>query len=126
MLPILAPVITDSSQLDPNAQYVYADCVSWRFSEYVELIRGRLLRKMSAPTSVHQQISSNLHGEIYGFLKRKPCRMFAAPFDVRLLRSTGNQRPAPASGDAQIRTVGQPDVCVVSGPMCLRKCSGRP
>lgn len=121
MTPTLAPVITDISQLDPNAQYTYADYVSWKFSEYVELIRGRLLRKMSAPTSVHQQISSNLHRDIAGFLKRKPYRMFAAPFDVRLLRSTGN-------GDAQIRTVVQPDLCVVRDPAKIdrRGCLGAP
>ncbi|QKG52874.1 Uma2 family endonuclease [Hymenobacter sp. BRD67] len=61
---------------------------------------------MSAPTSEHQQIASNLHGELYGFLKHRPCQVFSAPFDVRLLRSTGN-------GDAQIQTVVQPDISVI-------------
>ena len=101
-----APIITDISQLDLSQTYTYADYLSWRFTEYVELIRGRVLRKMSAPTSAHQQVSSNIHRDIATFLKRKTCRVFAAPFDVRLLRNTGN-------GDAQVRTVVQPDICVV-------------
>ena len=76
---------------------------------------------MSAPTEAHQQCSSNLHGELYQHLKGKPCRVYAAPFDVRLLRSTGN-------GDAQVRTVVQPDICVVCDLAKLdrRGCVGAP
>lgn len=99
-------VITDISQLDLNQTYTYADYLGWKFTDLVELVRGRVMRKMSAPTSAHQQCSSNLHGELYQYLKGKPCRVFAAPFDVRLVRSTGN-------GDAQVKTVVQPDLCVI-------------
>lgn len=121
MTPTIAPPVTDISQLDPNERYTYADYLSWRFTELVELIRGRVLRKMSAPTSAHQQISGNLYGEIYAFLKRKPCRAFHAPFDVRLLRSTAN-------GDDQVQTVVQPDLCVVCDPAKIdrRGCLGAP
>ncbi|MDJ0364180.1 Uma2 family endonuclease [Hymenobacter sp. H14-R3] len=115
------PVITDISQLDLSQSYTYADYLSWKFSEYVELIRGKIFRKMSAPVSAHQIISGNLSGELYVHLKRKQCRAFAAPFDVRLLRSSGN-------GDAQIRTVVQPDLCVVCDPAKIdaRGCLGAP
>jgi len=121
MTPTLAPIITDISQLDPNEQYTYADYLSWKFGELVELIRGKMLRKMSAPTSAHQQCSSNLQGELYAYLKRKQCRVFAAPFDVRLLRSTGN-------GDDQVRTVVQPDLCIICDPAKIdqRGCLGAP
>ena len=34
--------ITDISQLDPNGDYSYADYLTWRFTKYVELIRGRV------------------------------------------------------------------------------------
>ena len=113
--------ITDISQLDLGQTYSYADYLSWRFNEYVELIKGRVLRKMSVPTSEHQQISSNLHLRIGNFLLRKPCRIFAAPFDVRLLRSTDN-------GDAQIKTVVQPDISVICdlGKIDKRGCLGAP
>lgn len=113
--------ITDLSQLDPNGSYTYADYLTWRFTEYVELIRGRIMRKMSAPTSQHQQIASSLHGELYSYLKGKPCTIFSAPFDVRLLRSTGN-------GDAQIQTVVQPDISVICdlSKIDRRGCLGAP
>lgn len=115
------PAITDIAQLDPSQRYTYADYLGWKFSEYVELIKGRVLRKMSAPTSAHQLTATNLTVEIGQFLKRKPCRVFAAPFDVRLLRSTGN-------GDAQIQTVVQPDLCVICdlAKVDKRGCLGAP
>lgn len=116
----MAP-ITDISQLDPTQSYTYADYLSWRFTEYVELIKGKILRKMSAPTSEHQQLASNLHGVIWSYLRRQPCQVFSAPFDVRLLRSTGN-------GDAQIRTVVQPDISVICdrNKIDKRGCLGAP
>ena len=94
--------ITDFSQLDLNGSYTYADYLTWRFTEYVELIQGRVLRKMSAPTSQHQQIATDFTGVIWSQLRGKTCRIYSAPFDVRLIRSTGN-------GDAQVKTVVQPD-----------------
>ena len=113
--------ITDISQLDPDGSYSYADYLTWRFTEYVELIKGRIMRKMSAPTSQHQQIAADFTGEIHRYLKGKPCRIFPAPFDVRLLRSTGN-------GDAQVKTVVQPDISVICdlSKVDRRGCVGAP
>lgn len=117
----MTPPITDISQLDPNGSYSYADYLTWRFTEYVELIKGRIMRKMSAPTSQHQLISSDVHGLIWNHLRGKPCRVYSAPFDVRLMRSTGN-------GDAQIQTVVQPDISVICdlGKIDKRGCLGAP
>jgi Uma2 family endonuclease len=116
----MAP-ITDISQLNLGQTYSYADYLSWRFSEYVELIKGRVMRKMSAPTSEHQQIATNLTIEIGRQLRHKSCRIYAAPFDVRLLRSTGN-------GDAQIKTVVQPDLSIICdlSKIDKRGCLGAP
>ena len=113
--------ITSLSHLDPNGVYTYADYLTWGFDEFVELIKGKVLRPMSAPVPIHQQYSVNLTTEIRQFLKRKACRVYAAPFDVRLTRSTG-------SGDAQIQTVVQPDICVVCDLTKIDKrgCLGAP
>ncbi len=113
--------ITDLSQLDLNGSYSYADYLNWKFTDVVELIKGKLTRKMAAPSSAHQQAATNLTVEIGRVLKGKPCRLYAAPFDVRLLRSTGN-------GDAQIKTVVQPDLSVVCdlGKIDRRGCLGAP
>ena len=110
----MAP-ITSFSQLDPDGLYTYADYLSWKFDEFVELIKGRVLRPMAAPIPIHQQYSVNLTTEIRQFLKRKPCRVYPAPFDVRLTRNVG-------AGDALIKTVVQPDICVVCD---LAKIDGR-
>ncbi|WP_223649216.1 Uma2 family endonuclease [Hymenobacter psoromatis] len=121
MTPTLPSVITDISQLDLSQSYTYADYLSWKFTEYVELIRGKVMRKMSAPVTAHQRCSMNFSREIGFYLKSKTCEVFAAPFDVRLTRNTGN-------GDAQVRTVVQPDLCVVCDPTKLdrRGCLGAP
>ena len=101
----MAP-ITDISQLDLSKTYSYADYLTWQFTEYVELIKGKVMRKMSAPTTHHQEVVGNLHLTLGNHLRRSSCKVFLAPFDVRLLKATGN-------GDAQIKTVVQPDLCVV-------------
>ena len=101
----MAP-ITSFSQLDPNGSYTYADYLTWKFSEFVELIKGKVLRPMSASVPIHQQYLVNLTSEIHQFLKRQPCRVYAAPFDVRLTRNL-------EGSDTQITTVVQPDICVV-------------
>ena len=113
--------ITDISQLDLNQSYSYADYLTWRFTEYVELIKGKVMRKMAAPTTYHQEVVGNLHLTLGNHLRRNACKVFLAPFDVRLLKSTGN-------GDAQIKTVVQPDLCVVCDPTKIDKrgCLGAP
>ena len=113
--------ITQLSQLDPNGRYTYADYLTWKFEEFVELIKGRLLRPMAGPSSRHQQYSTNCVIEIGRFLKGKSCRVYAAPFDVRL--TTGS-----ANGDQQINTVVQPDICIVCdlAKIDARGCVGAP
>ena len=98
--------ITSISQPDPSKTYTYADYLTWKLDEFVELIKGKLLRPMSGPSSRHQQYSTNLIAKIRPLLKGKACRVYAAPFNVRLI--TGG-----ANGDQQINTVVQPDICVV-------------
>ena len=114
-------VITSLSQLDPAGHYTYADYLTWRFDEFVELIQGRLMRPMAGPSRLHQMCFGNIFGETRQFLKGKSCQVYAAPFDVRLI--TGG-----ANGDQQIRTVVQPDICVVCDQAKLddRGCLGAP
>lgn len=76
--------ITDINQLDLNKRYTYADYITWQFKERVELIMGKIFKISPAPTSYHQGILSVLLGNLFQFLKDKPCRVFPAPFDVQL------------------------------------------
>ncbi len=99
-------MITDISQLDPNGTYTYADYLKWQFDEQVELIKGKLYWMSPAPKRMHQDASVNIENTIYNFLTDKRCRVYDAPFDVRLLVPNKNK-------PEQIHTVVQPDICVV-------------
>lgn len=117
-----ATQITDLAQLDPNGYYSYADYIRWKFDQFVELLRGKIL-PMAAPSEYHQRISWELGGLFYPYLKGKPCRAYAAPFDVRLF-----DRRKSAQADRDIYTVVQPDLCVVCDRTKIdaRGCLGAP
>ncbi len=110
-------MITDINQLDFNKRYTYADYLTWQFDEMVELLRGKIFRMSPAPNRLHQRISSNLHLEIGAFLRKKPCNLYHAPFDVRL--------PLPTD---KVDTVVQPDLCVICDRSKLddQGCNGAP
>ncbi len=112
-------IITDISQLDPEGSYTYADYLLWRFQESVELIKGRLFRMSPAPGRIHQEISTELTRQFANFFVGKTCRVYSAPFDVRLPVSRKK---------GQDTTVVQPDLCVICDPAKLdeRGCAGAP
>jgi Uma2 family endonuclease len=67
----------------------------------------------------HQAISGEVFLQIGNFLRGKPCRVFAAPLDVRLF---------PQEGDKD-KTVVQPDLLVICDREKLkdkRACKGAP
>lgn len=105
--------------LDLNKIYTYADYLKWKFEERVELLKGRIF-KMSAPNFAHQVIVGEIYGTLRNHLHKQPCRVFIAPFDVRL--------PRKGNDDATITTVLQPDVCVVcdTSKYDTRGCIGAP
>lgn len=113
--------ITKISQLDVNKQYTYADYITWRLAERVELIKGWLYKMSPAPKRVHQRISADLFGLIWQFLKGEECSVFSAPFDVRLVKNKGQK-------DQAIDTVVQPDICIICDKEKLdeRGCVGAP
>ena len=112
--------ITNINQLDLDKTYSYADYILWKFKERVELFRGKILRMSPAPSSKHQSISSNLHGFMFILFKNKTCKLFSAPFDVRL--------PQQNTEDQNIYTVVQPDLCVICDESKLdeKGCIGAP
>jgi Uma2 family endonuclease len=115
-------MITDLNQLDHSARYTYADYLTWRFSDMVELIRGHIHRMSPAPNLEHQRVARRLLQQISPSLEGKSCEVFFAPFDVRL------PLPPDRVQDDKIDTVVQPDLCVVCDPNKLdaRGCLGAP
>lgn len=114
-------MIIDINQLDFNKLYTYTDYLTWQFSERVELIKGRIF-KMAAPSRLHQQVSMNILLKMGRFLEDSPCKLYHAPFDVRLPLP-----PHSVKGD-KVDTVVQPDICVVCDLSKLddKGCNGAP
>ena len=115
------PPITDLAQLDPNGSYTYADYLTWQFTELVELMRGKIMRRMSAPTDLHQDTVGELLFHFRAHLRRQRCQIRVAPYDVRLVQGG-------PTADTAIHTVVQPDLCVICDPAKRepRGCLGPP
>ena len=96
--------ITSLEQLDLNGVYTYADYLSWHFQERVELIKGKIFRMSPAPSRQHQRIATQLTAQILPYLQGRPCQLYFAPFDVRLVDSQKSLK------DEDIYTVVQPDI----------------
>jgi Uma2 family endonuclease len=115
----LTKKITSLSQLDPKGYYTYADYLTWRFKERVELLLGKIFRMSPAPNVYHQTIHANLFIAIGKIIEKKVCKIFSAPFDVRLpvSKKKGNQD-----------TVVQPDLVVICDESKLDEqgCNGAP
>jgi Uma2 family endonuclease len=107
------------ADLDFNKIYTYADYFKWNIEERVELILGRTY-KMGAPSPAHQELSGHVHNILYTWLKGKACKVYTAPFDVRL--------PGKSADDKDIYTVLQPDICVICDLSKIDKkgCLGAP
>ena len=84
-----------------DQQYTYADYRTWDDGERWELIDGVPYAMAPAPSETHQSVTGELFRQISNFLKEKPCKVFIAPFDVRLNAQKGDN------------TVVQPDVIIV-------------
>lgn len=81
----------------------YEDYCNWDDEQRWELIDGHPYL-MSSPTSLHQMVSMALAANLFKFFPGSPCRLIAAPMDVKL-----------ASHD-----VVQPDLLVVCDPAQIR------
>ena len=118
----MASIINNFNQLDLNGNYTYADYLLWHFKERVEIIKGKIFKMSPAPSRFHQDVSMSITLLLAKFLKNQPCKMYAAPFDVRLIDFK------KSTDDNQITSVVQPDLCVVCDTKKLddKGCLGAP
>jgi len=108
-------MISNFDQLDLSKRYSYADYLTWRFKERVELFRGWVQKMSPAPGRRHQEVTNRINVSLFNYLDQKQCQVYVAPFDVVLDRSGAD-------------TVVQPDVCVVCdlNKLTDQGCSGAP
>ena len=111
--------MSEAYALDEEPLFTYADYKAWELKpgERFELIDG-IAYAMAAPNTEHQHIAALLTTEFFTFLKGKPCRVFPAPFDVRLFYAE----------DESDDTVVQPDLVVICDPGKIGEegCRGAP
>jgi len=89
---------------EAGASWTYADYKDWELKpgERWEIIHGEAYA-MSAPNAYHQSILMELSKQIAVFLTGRECKVYPAPYDVRLFYEE----------DESDDTVVQPDVTVV-------------
>ena len=105
---------------DLNNRYTYREYREWDDTDRWELIDGHAYNMTPAPSRVHQEICGELFRQFANFLTDKACRVYSAPFDVRL--------PEGNEADDDIVTVVQPDLSVVCDRSRLddKGCKGSP
>jgi len=84
--------------------WTYADYKDWELKpgERYEIIYGEAYA-MSAPNAHHQSILGEIYRQIANFLMGRECKVYPAPYDVRLFYEE----------DESDDTVVQPDISVV-------------
>lgn len=114
--------ITDINTLDLTKSYTYADYLTWNFQERLEILKGKIFKMSPAPNRKHQEISAKIFRKFDRYFEKKPCNIYYAPFDVRLINYK------KSTSDKEISTVFQPDICVICDKTKLddRGCLGAP
>ena len=82
MLPAQKPAVKKTQR------YTYADYCTWGDDERWELIDGIACLMAPAPSDFHQGICGEIHFQLKQFLRGKECKVFGAPYDVRLNADT--------------------------------------
>ena len=106
--------------LAKEERYTYADYLGWDENERIELIYGAPVM-MAPPSRRHQEILTELTRQLANFLEGKKCRVYPAPFGVRLFERADD---SPEDVD----TVVEPDIVVVCDHSKLddQGCKGAP
>jgi len=87
-----------------NGHWTYADYKAWELKprERYEIIHG-VAYAMAAPNAFHQSMQVELVRQFANFLVGKKCKVYSAPYDVRLFYEE----------DESDDTVVQPDLSVI-------------
>lgn len=97
--------------------YTYGDYITWPENERWEIIEGIAYSMTPGPSRRHQEISGNLFNLFRNHLEGKQCKVYYAPFDVRLPR--GDEE------DEEVLAVVQPDIVIYCDMSKLDERGGR-
>ncbi|HNX74985.1 MAG TPA: Uma2 family endonuclease [Candidatus Rifleibacterium sp.] len=96
--------------------FTWADYITWPENERWEIINGEAFDMSPAPGVMHQEVSTALSGLLYNFFSEHTCRLFHAPFDVKL--------PENDEAIEETSTIVQPDIVVYCDPEKLDEHGG--
>ncbi len=96
------------SALPQEELYTYADLLSWDDSTRYELYDGQPVA-LASPSNAHQMICMEISRQIANYLVGKRCKVYPAPFDVRLFEESGDT-------PEDVSVVVQPDISIVCDP----------
>lgn len=104
-------------------EYTYAEYLTWKVKERIEIIKGKIFKMSPAPARIHQRISRDMQYIMMQYFENHRCELYNAPFDVRLI-----DKRKQSAKDEDITTVFQPDLCVICDKEKLddRGCLGAP
>jgi hypothetical protein len=77
---------TNIASLDLNKTYNYAQYLTWRFQERVELLKGKVYKMSPASARRHQQASGELYIQIVNFCAKRNVK------SILLLLMLGSQK----------------------------------
>ena len=96
--------MSEAFAIEEKRRFTYADYKAWELKpgERFELING-VAYAMAGPNSLHQEILMELSSQFHVYLRGKPCKVYPAPYDVRLFYEE----------DESDDTVVQPDIIII-------------
>ena len=100
-------------ELSQERFYTYEEWLNLDIDNRTELIDGQIYM-MADPSSRHQEILTEIFGQLWTFLRGKPCQVYTSPFGVRLYKHKN--------------TAYEPDIVVLCDPSKRRHrgCEGAP
>ncbi len=103
-----------------KARYTFADVLEWDKTERAEIINGDIVL-MAPPSRIHQEILTEITRQHANFLEGKRCKVYPAPFAVRLFEVDGD---SPEDVDTMV----EPDISIICDPGKIDKqgCKGAP
>lgn len=90
---------------EEDRKYAYADYLTWPEDERWEIIDG-IAYMQAAPSPTHQEILVGLLAQLYDHLSGQPCKVYPAPFCVRLMKDEEKK-------NEDIKNVVEPDITIV-------------
>jgi len=94
-----------NTALKTKGEFTYREYKTWPDDERWELINGTAYNMTPAPNRRHQEIAGALFNKFYNFLKGKKCKVYMAPFDVRI--------PLFNEDEDAITNIVQPDLLII-------------